>query len=102
MTNYIDRDQIRIAGIPVSADECGECYVRVEDVRRAILQVPVADIKEEGAHGSWKILNVRESIVEEVSCTECGRNMTFQDGVGQFRYCPNCGAKMDKICKNLH
>ena len=43
MPNYIDRDKIMLAGVPVSRDEDGECYVRLSDVRRAIMQVPVVE-----------------------------------------------------------
>lgn len=43
MQNYVDRDKIVLAGVPVSRDEDGECYVRLSDVRRAIMQVPVEE-----------------------------------------------------------
>ena len=66
MSNYIDRDQIRFAGIPAMFDEDGECYVMLSDVRRAIMQVPVV-----------------ESTAD------------VQDSTENTKYCPNCGAKMD-------
>ena len=65
MSNYIDRDKIMLAGVPVSRDEDGECYVMLSDVRRAIMQVPVV-----------------KSTVD------------VQDSTENTKYCPNCGARM--------
>ena len=50
-------------------------------------------------HGKWIELNTEWSIftcVGEVKCSECGFVEYFNKGWARFKYCPNCGAKMDE------
>ena len=95
MPKYIDRDKIMLAGVPVSRDEDGECYVRLSDVRRAIMQVPVEDVQEV-RHGNWeKQLKPYE---DEMICSSCGADFNVLDNcVERFDYCPCCGAEMGNI-----
>lgn len=101
MPNYIDRDRISIAGIPVMSDEAGECYVRVDDVRQAILQVPIAEMKEE-KHSTWEIFIQRDGESFHAVCKKCGFWWIDNTNDNVMYYCPHCGAKMDAVEKNIH
>ena len=61
------------------------------DAKRVIAEMPAADVAPV-AHGRW---------IEDhdyLKCPECGVmvkwDFTFFD-IGNWNYCPNCGAKMD-------
>lgn len=41
----------------------------------------------EVVHGRWRIIDFKGN----VECSECGYTMDLE-----YKYCPNCGAKMDK------
>ncbi len=96
MPKYIDRDKIMLAGVPVSRDEDGECYVRLSDVRRAIMQVPVestADAQEVKRSKWIKEVRVRKDdkpMLYRYKCSLCGVFLAMP-----ANFCPNCGAKMD-------
>ena len=45
MPTYIDRDKIKLIGLPVFEDHDGDCLVEVNIVRNAILQAPVEDVQ---------------------------------------------------------
>lgn len=67
---------------------CDPCGSGIE----AILAVPTADVAPV-VHGQW---------IEDhdyLKCPECGVmakwDFTFFDDIGNWNYCPNCGAKMD-------
>lgn len=47
------------------------------------------EIDREVGHGHWLPSDIPDSILDK--CSECG----FDTGAFTFRYCPNCGAKMD-------
>ncbi len=53
-------------------------------------------------HGEW----IPVSDGDMAECSECGENYDVGDGYGMaafelfrkyYRYCPNCGAKMDEV-----
>lgn len=51
-------------------------------------------------HGKWIELNTESGIFldfDEVKCSECGFVEYFNKGWARFKYCPNCGAKMDEV-----
>ena len=88
----IDADALK------TAFPCGE-YVRTESVRATIDSMPTIDA-EPVRHGKWIELNTEWSIftcVDEVKCSECGFVEYFNKGWARFKYCPNCGAKMDEV-----
>lgn len=57
--------------------------------------VPAADVSPV-VHGCWE---VSDTPCERFECSECGGGCWYYDyqgDVAKSRYCPNCGAKMDK------
>ena len=58
-----------------------------KDVRR-LLSIPTADVAPV-VHGRWGSNGIPDSMLS--TCSVCG----FGCGAYSFRYCPNCGAKMD-------
>lgn len=81
MADYIDREAVLMK---LMQDGCSAKNVH------AIMGMPAADVAPV-VHGKWKIT---QKIIENAVCSNCGRH--FQSYYEAYRYCPNCGAKMDK------
>lgn len=45
-------------------------------------------------HGKWIYTYLSDEFVIEQTCSECG--VTFEDYPHNYKYCPMCGARMDK------
>lgn len=58
-------------------------------VARMVEGAPAADVAPV-VHGGWIDNGIPGSMLS--GCSECG----FTCGAYSFKYCPNCGAKMDK------
>ena len=98
MSDYISREaaieELRKAADCANCDVgagglCGFCDI--ENAARLINGIPAADV-EPVRYVEW---------IEDhdyLKCPECGvmvmRDFTFFD-IGDWKYCPNCGAKMD-------
>lgn len=90
MADYIDREALLTYQYNASHSnlpQLAEMVVGVEDIEDA----PAADVAPV-VHGQW---------IEDhdyLKCPECGVmvkwDFTFFD-IGNWNYCPNCGAKMD-------
>lgn len=48
---------------------------------------------ESGQRGRWERLNVDDENI--ISCSVCGFADSIEFGERPYKYCPNCGAKMD-------
>ena len=98
MAEYIDREAAislikqygmdAIDGGRYSLDTVDDCI----ELANRIKALPAADVVPV-VHGRW---------IEDhdyLKCPECGvmvkRDFTFLD-IGDWNYCPNCGAKMDE------
>lgn len=83
MAEYIDREKIFPNGVFfVNADNPS---ASVDELIDRICGLPVADVVEV-RHGKWrKRKNWRLYV-----CSECSH-----ENDNPYRYCPNCGAKMD-------
>ena len=91
----IDADALpKYTGYALSADEVAMAVenaptIDAEPVRHGRWAVreamPMHDIKGNLSWGNWYV------------CTGCGFATTAIEGhITQYRYCPNCGAKMDE------
>ena len=67
---------------------CGNCAVLV--AVKLLEKVPAADVAEV-VHGRWNVVEGRR--LDNAICSNCGRH--FQAYYEAYRFCPNCGAKMD-------
>ena len=88
MAEYIERGT---AIAKLTALEVIEPSATMTDAKRLLADMPAADVVPV-VHGRW---------IEDhdyLKCPECGimvkQDFTFFD-IGDWNYCPNCGAKMD-------
>ena len=101
MPEYISREALLKHAIALNnPHELGECVVPVSDIEAA----PAADVAEV-VHGRWK--EDTDPADGDLRCTHCGtawpkfvQKLIEEQGIWTlptlFRYCPRCGAKMDK------
>ena len=82
-------------------DDCDELVAR--RCRDALSAVPAADVAEV-RHGRWIPSDMGGGEPDEAYiCSECGEPWTLIDGnpaENNMRYCPACGARMDKEAKH--
>ena len=84
MSNYIEREALLDA---LDKDDMLMSF----EVRKTIIDAPSADVKPV-LHGKWLSAG-HDGWSYYIRCTAC--NSLFGD-MNKFKYCPNCGAKMDK------
>ena len=85
MTEYIEREALRDA--LYDADAITMSGVKI------LNQFPGADVAPV-RHGRWMNANSRPKTYWR-RCTACG-GLSYFCGIGcSYKYCPNCGAKMD-------
>lgn len=94
MAEYIEREvvekMLESAQIITDGEYAGYC---IDDI--SIYRIPAADVAPV-VHGRWE---VSDTPCERFKCSECGggcRYYDYQGALPKSRYCPNCGAKMDK------
>lgn len=80
MDEYIEREAVLMK---LMQDGCSAKNLQ------SISDMPAADVAPV-VHGRWTITKAR---LENAVCSNCGRH--FQSYYEAYRYCPNCGAKMD-------
>ena len=88
MPRYIDVENIKLKGISVF-DQNLEMLIPLSDVRKSLQMTPTADVQEV-KHAKWKVV-----ANYKVGCTNCHRIRDIKTQYG-WKFCPNCGAKMDK------
>ena len=62
-----------------------------------ILNAPAADVQGV-KHGEWKSFHSEDTLYGSYYCSACGHGQDIGMIVSlttEFKYCPNCGAKMD-------
>ena len=94
---YIDREALVewLKHIPLIdlSDGRGLCRVIMEDdFKKAIKKMPKGIIVDVSPvrHGRWKC----HGDCGVTECSACG--WSIEEYVGDYAYCPNCGAKMDE------
>ena len=86
MTEYIEREKVLSKAAPVEG--CFSDMISAYDV----IMLPAADVAPV-VHGRWDRVIPSKSAAKwsrKVSCSVC-----HNVGYDHFKYCPNCGAKMD-------
>lgn len=93
MAEYIEREAAIDAIMKVYVRTAGyKARERVFEAEEAVHRLPVADVAPV-VHGRW----IEDS--DYLKCPECSVmvmwDFVFFDDIGNWNYCPNCGAKMD-------
>lgn len=98
MKEYIER-AMAFAGLVDFPGELSPENIGLAVARKAIDALPAADVAEV-RHGRWIPSDMGGGEPDEAYiCSECGEPWTLIDGnpaENNMRYCPNCGARMDK------
>lgn len=96
MKEYIERAQLLKN---LGYDETRRADVLPGSTFDIVLKEPAADVAEV-RHGRWIPSDMGGGEPDEAYiCSECGEPWTLIDGnpaENNMRYCPNCGARMDK------
>jgi len=100
---YIDAENIKksINEYFTPIDSNHPMTLTVEQVMEAVGNMPVADVME-AKHGEWLTRKDYEDNYQTYACSICDNSCVTShnedDTVTLYRtkYCPNCGAKMDK------
>lgn len=100
MSDYIDRDELikHIKDLPTWwGDGSGVYTFYPVEVMVSIANAPAVDVQEV-KHGEWKSFNSEDTLYGSYYCSAC----VHEQDIGmivplttEFKYCPNCGAKMD-------
>lgn len=89
MAEYIDREQV-LNLLKSYGIKRGNKVFGIADIGDAIMSVedlPTADVAPV-KHGKW----IHNDEWWEFICTSCHRGI---GNIKEYKYCPNCGAKMD-------
>lgn len=70
-------------------NDCRRYFVRIIESQPAADVAPVV-------HGRWIRFKEHDSCYVHMRCSECSAYWSDPSHADSFRYCPNCGAKMDK------
>lgn len=96
MAEYVEREQaINFARASAAAaynrDDFG-AYRDLNAFIATLVQIPAADVAPV-VHGHWILVNRPVDLIDWEECSVCGyENFYFS----RFKFCPNCGAKMER------
>lgn len=86
MAEYIER-RTAIEHLNVWCDGCGSAV-------ECILAEPAADVAPV-VHGRWVFETATANTLSRIKCDICGWWTLDPSVDDSYKYCPNCGAKMD-------
>lgn len=86
MAEYIER-RTAIEHLNVWCDGCGSAV-------ECILAEPAADVAPV-VHGRWVFETATANTLSRIKCDICGWWTLDPSVDNSYKYCPNCGAKMD-------
>lgn len=90
MKEYILREDVLNEAFEPIETYITDEIVCVEDIK----SIPAADVKEV-VHATW--IGKPIAGYSTVRCSNC--KSVFRENTGKWKYCPDCGAKMDKVIK---
>ena len=86
MAEYIDRELLLLL---IECHGTNKFGILDENIREFVSKLPAADV-DPVVHGRWNAGG------DYMFCSKCEMQWNYCDNDTQdFRYCPNCGAKMD-------
>lgn len=98
MADYIRRDDAMFALRKAERGGSMTALTRLERAYAEIREMPAADVAEV-VHGEWLRSDDDWNSLTTIQCSTCGEEWCFEtdDDVSllNYKYCPNCGAKMD-------
>lgn len=87
---YISRE----AALEITTRTCGDYAAAFAEIRK----LPAADVAEV-VHGEWLRADDDWNSLTTIQCSLCSEEWCFEtdDDVSllNYKYCPNCGARMD-------
>ena len=103
LEGYISRE----AAVKAANEWVSEAYMapvmRVSRLFDKLAKVPAADVAEV-VHGEWLRADDDWNSLTTIQCSLCSEEWCFEtdDDVSllNYKYCPNCGARMDGGCEN--
>lgn len=75
--------------------QCRAARDAIERATKVIESLPAADV-EPVRHGRWVHTDSAAHWYGKDECSECTYHEHDRSDLSHFRYCPNCGAKMDE------
>ena len=88
MARYIDAE--KVIEIAESNKAVLQSLGDIVDIREIVNDVPTADVQPV-KHGKW----IDKGNAAGLFCSECDFKVRYRDE-RRFKYCPNCGAKMER------
>lgn len=96
--DYIRRDDALFALRKAERGGSMTALTRLERAYAEIREMPASDVAEL-VHGEWLRSDDDWNSLTTIQCSICGEEWCFEtdDDVSllNYKYCPNCGAKMD-------
>ena len=100
---YISREAAVKAANEWVSEACMAPVMRVSRLFDKLAKVPAADVAEV-VHGEWLRADDDWNSLTTIQCSLCSEEWCFEtdDDVSllNYKYCPNCGARMDGGCEN--
>lgn len=101
MAEYIKRSAVFEQFDNADADVCetddfgGVDYgFGMKNIKELINAIPAADVAQV-VHGRWEYITQTFNTLGQIRCPFCAWWSLDQSIDGIYKYCPNCGAKMD-------
>lgn len=103
LEGYISREAAVKAANEWVSEACMAPVMRVSRLFDKLAKVPAADVAEV-VHGQWLRADDDWNSLTTIQCSLCSEEWCFEtdDDVSllNYKYCPNCGARMDGGCEN--
>jgi hypothetical protein len=103
LEGYISREAAVKAANEWVSEACMAPVMRVSRLFDKLAKVPAADVAEV-VHGEWLRADDDWNSLTTIQCSLCSEEWCFEtdDDVSllNYKYCPNCGARMDGGCEN--
>lgn len=103
LEGYISREAAVKAANEWVSEACMAPVMRVSRLFDKLAKVPAADVAEV-VHGEWLRADDDWNSLTTIQCSLCSEEWCFEtdDDVSllNYKYFPNCGARMDGGCEN--